>query len=69
MAENEQTTREKLGDKLADSLMGLANLLLLALVVGQVFSSQPFSLLWAFVGASAWIILYVVASLLLYLLR
>jgi len=58
--------KPKLGSKLADKLMDLANFTAGALVIGQLISGRPFNWAIAGLGLGVWIALYSVAIMLYY---
>lgn len=58
--------KAKLGSKLADKLMDLANFTAGALIIGQLISGRPFNWAIAGLGLGVWVSLYSVAIMLYY---
>lgn len=58
--------KPKLGSKLADKLMDLANFTAGALIIGQLISGRPFNWAIAGLGLGVWVALYSVAIVLYY---
>lgn|GEM_PF-7041793 len=58
--------KPKLGTKLSDKLMDLANFTVGALVIGQLISGRPFHWGIAGLGFGVWAALYIFAAMLYY---